>query len=1077
MPRMKRKQHFAVLLSTLFFATHAMAQGPATALYRGFRQPPDSVKPSVYWYWLSGNVSPEGVARDVAAMSQVGIGRAFIGNIGLGSEVPPGPVQFFSPEWWAVTRAAMQAGADHHVAIGLFNGPGWSQSGGPWIKPGQSMRYLAASATTVAGGQYVTQKLPVPGKDFQDVAVLAIPAAPAAPVWAITSGLTVTDLRNIADDDITTAVQLPDSLHHWELRLQSAAPRTVRTLVLQGGQHAFYAKGRLEVNTGTGYQTVARFEYDRSNPADNVGFMPWAPVVTGLPPTPGKDFRLVLEAARGGISLAEVKLDTLVQVARYPEKQLAKMFPAPQPLWDTYLWPNDSPDTAQALPVSGVLDITRFMQPDGTLRWQAPGKPTASRWTILRLGMLPTGVHNAPATPEATGLEVDKLSATAMAAHFSAFVKRVWDSLAPAQRSAFKYVVADSYETGSQNWTDDMRTAFHKTYGYDPLPWLPVLTGRVVGSPDQSSRFLWDLRRLVADRIAYQYVGALRRESHTLGLGLWLENYGHWGFPAEFLQYGGQSDEVGGEFWNEGSLGSVELRDASSSAHIYGKTKVSAESFTAAMATYYRYPAMLKKRGDWSFTEGVNNTLLHVFISQPNDSLQPGINAWFGTEFNRHNTWFNEGKAFFDYVRRCNYLLQQGLPVKDVAYFIGEDAPKMTGIRQPELPQGYDFDYINAEVLLTRAQVKDGALVLPDGLRYRVLVLPPQATMRPALLRKLDTLVRAGAVVVGRAPQQSPSLQDYPHADAAVQQLAAKLWSKETVHHVGKGMVIHDMALQDVFALLQLAPDLVWQQQPVLFTHRRTADGSELYFISNQADSSVTFRPVFRVKDMLPAYWDAVTGRARALPEYAETPAGTAVPLTLAPAQSAFIVFNKQAGMTGTPSLDPRPSGSQAELRRNFPEQRVLQTIRGPWQLQLDSLHLQLNTLQDWTTLADKRARYFSGSGVYEIVINAAKIPAQGPVFLDLGKVSAMAHVEVNGVDAGSVWTAPWQADISHALKPGRNTIRITVVNTWVNALVGDQQLPKTQRKLSLGYNPFHADTPLEPAGLLGPVTLRAEVQ
>ncbi|WP_165806621.1 glycosyl hydrolase [Chitinophaga parva] len=1069
---MKRKQHFAVLLSMLFFANRLMAQGPGTALYRGFQQPPDSVKPSVYWYWLSGNVSPGGVTRDVAAMSQVGIGRAFIGNIGLGAEVPAGPVQFFSPEWWTVTRAAMQAGADHHVAIGLFNGPGWSQSGGPWIKPGQSMRYLAASTTTVQGGQYITQKLPAPGKDFQDVAVLAIPAAPAAPVWNITSELTVTGIRNLTDDNITTTVQLPDSIHRMELRLQSAAPCTVRTLVLQGGQHAFYAKGRLEVNTGAGYKEVTSFEYDRSNPADNVGFMPWAPVVIALPPTPGKDFRLLLEEARGGISLADVQLDTLARVARYPEKQLGKMFPAPQPLWDTYLWPNDSPDTAQALSTRQVLDITRFMQPDGTLRWQAPrsaepgvkGNTATTRWTILRMGMLPTGVHNAPATPDATGLEVDKLSAMAMAAHFSAFVKRVYDSLAPAQRSAFKYVVADSYETGSQNWTDDMRTAFRKTYGYDPLPWLPVLTGRVVGSPDQSSRFLWDLRRLVADRIAYQYVGALRRESHRLGLGLWLENYGHWGFPAEFLQYGGQSDEVGGEFWSEGALGSVELRDASSAAHIYGKTKVSAESFTAALATYYRYPAMLKKRGDWSFTEGVNNTLLHVFISQPDDSLRPGINAWFGTEFNRGNTWFKEGKAFIDYVRRCNYLLQQGLPVKDVAYFIGEDAPKMSGIRQPELPQGYDFDYINAEVLLTRAQVKDGTLVLPDGLRYRVLVLPPQTTMRPALLRKLDTLVRAGAVVVGPAPQQSPSLQDYPRADAMVQQLATKLWSRETIHHAGKGMVIHDMPLRDVFALLQLQPDLEWQQQPVLFTHRRTADGSDIYFISNQADSMIAFRPVFRVKALQPTYWDAVTGSARALPEYAQTPTGTAVPLTLAPAQSVFIVFNKRAGL-------------QAINRRNFPEQRVLQTIQGTWQLQLDSLHLQLDTLQDWTTLADKRARYFSGSGVYEISVPVDSVPAHGPVLLDLGKVSAIAHVQVNGTDAGTVWTAPWQADVSHALKRGRNTIRITVVNTWVNALVGDQQLPKAQRKLHLSYDPFHADTPLQPAGLLGPVTLRAEVQ
>lgn len=1074
---MKRKQRFAVLLSTLFFTTRLLAQGPGADLYKGFRQPPDSVRPSVYWYWLSGNVTPAGVTRDVEAMSEVGIGRAFIGNIGMGGEVAPGPVKFLSPEWWTVTRAAMQAGADHHVAIGLFNGPGWSQSGGPWIKPSQSMRYLATGSTTVPAGQYVNQKLPVPGKDFQDIAVLAIPAAPAPPKWNVTSAVTVTGLRNLSDDNIATTVQLPDSIHQWQLSLQSDALRTVRTLVLQGGQHAFYAKGRLEANTAKGYQVVAHFEYDRSNPADNVGFQPWAPVVIALSATSGKDFRLVLEEARGGISLAELQLDTIAQVDRYPEKQLAKMFPAPQPLWDTYLWPNAAADNSQALNTNQVIDITRYLQPDGTLHWHAPraggqggekqgGKvPARNSWIILRLSMLPTGVHNAPAAPEATGLEVDKLSSTAVAAHFNAFVHRVYDSLTTTQRNAFKYVVADSYETGSQNWTDDMRAVFQKTYGYDPLPWLSVLTGRVVGSPDQSSRFLWDLRRLVADRVAYNYVGALRKESNKLGLGLWLENYGHWGFPAEFLQYGGQSDEVGGEFWNEGSLGSVEVRDASSAAHIYGKTKVSAESFTAGPAVYYRYPAVLKKRGDWSFTEGVNNTLLHVFISQPNDSLQPGVNAWFGTEFNRHNTWFKEGKAFIDYIRRCNYMLQQGLPVKDVAYFIGEDAPKMTGIRQPELPQGYDYDYINAEVLLTRVQVKDGQLVLPDGLRYRVLVLPPQTTMRPALLRKLDTLVRAGAVIVGPAPQQSSSLQDYPHADKAIQQLAATLWNNETVHHVGKGVVIHDMQLSAVFNMLHLAPDLQWQQQPVLFTHRITAD-DEIYFISNQADTTVSFNPVFRVSGGQPVFWDPVTGELRPLPEHEPVGGGTAVPLTLAPAQSAFIVFNKKY-----------PIIKVAANRHNFPEQRVFQSITGPWHLQLDSLHLQLDTLKDWTALADKRARYFSGSGVYEIKIKVDSLPTSGPVYLDLGKVSAMARVEVNGTAVGTVWTAPWQVDVSDALKQGMNTLRITVVNTWVNALVGDQQLPKEQRKLYLSYNPFNADTHLEPAGLVGPVTLRAGVQ
>ncbi len=241
-----------------------------------------------------------------------------------------------------------------------------------------------------------------------------------------------------------------------------------------------------------------------------------------------------------------------------------------------------------------VIDITKNLSADGILNWSVP----AGDWIIMRYGMLPTTVTNSPASPEGRGLKIDKISKAAMEHHFDSFVGKIQNSIPVADRTSLKWLVADSYETGSQHWTDGMREIFSKQYGYDPLPWLPVLSGRVMGSEDQSDRFLWDLRRLVADRVAYEYVGGLRDVGREHGLKLWLENYGHWGYPSEFLKYGGQSDEVSGEFWNEGELGNIECRSASSAAHIYGKTKVSAESFTVGGLAYARYPATLKKRGD-----------------------------------------------------------------------------------------------------------------------------------------------------------------------------------------------------------------------------------------------------------------------------------------------------------------------------------------------------------------------------------------------------------------------------------------------------------------------------------------------
>ena len=395
---------------------------------------------------------------------------------------------------------------------------------------------------------------------------------------------------------------------------------------------------------------------------------------------------------------------------------------------------------------------------------------------------------------------------------------------------------------------------FRKRYGYDPRPWLPVLTGRLVGSADQSDRFLWDLRRLVADHIALDYVGGLRDACHRHGLRLWLENYGHWGYPAEFLQYGGQSDELSGEFWATGDLGSIELRCASSAAHIYGKPVVHAEAFTSGVL-FQSTPWSLKRRGDWALTEGINHWVLHVYVHQPWDDRRPGVNAWFSTEFNRHNTWFEQSRAWIDYYRRCDFLLQQGRHVADIAYFIGEDTPKMTGIRKPSLPPGYNFDYINAEVIEQRLRVKAGRFVLPDGMSYRLLVLPELDTMRPELLAKILDLVKAGGTILGPPPSRSPSLQDYPTCDAHVKELAVELWGQEepsapssgsrnTQHATGKGRVFRSNELQPVLDQLGITPDFIGADpKQILWTHRSSKE-AEIYFLSNQGEQAAAIAPV-----------------------------------------------------------------------------------------------------------------------------------------------------------------------------------------------------------------------------------------
>jgi hypothetical protein len=1058
-----------ILLSVglLSFGVRVTAQSntPVTGLLeKGFVTPPDSVKPSVYWYWLCDNVSKEGVEKDIEAMAKVGIGRAFIGNIGLGkTETPYGTAKLYSDAWWQATEAAITKAHEKGISIGLFNSPGWSQSGGPWIKPSQSMRYITGVGLTVQGPKKIKQVIPVATPDFQDVGVLAF-KIPTAEHEQIANRKTTVKAVGIANAEVLTDDRWVETARFREkdttvsVEITMEEPFTARSLVLYPAQSPFQAQVLLQAREGDSYTTIKQFEFNRSNPSLNVGFVPFASVAVSFPAVTTNRFRLVFSKIRGQGELTEIKISAAPVVERYMEKQLAKMFQTPLPLWNEYQWPQaPEHDKSTVLNPADILNISSRLSKDGKLNWDAP----AGEWMIIRYGMAPTGVTNAPATPEGAGLELDKINKAAMQHHFDSFVGKIQQRIPAAQRGALQWVVADSYETGSQNWTDGMATDFKAAFGYDPLKWLPVLSGRVVGSMDQSNRFLWDLRRFIADRVSYHYVGGLREVSNKHGLKLWLENYGHWGFPGEFLQYGGQADEVSGEFWNEGDLGSIENRDASSAAHIYGKARASAESFTAGGLTYQRYPALLKKRGDWSFTEGINHTLLHVMIEQPYEDKKPGINAWFGTEFNRNNTWFYQGKAFIDYLRRCNYLLQQGKPVSDVAYFIGEDAPKMTGTRNPPLPAGYQFDYINAEVILNRLHVKDGYWVLPDGVRYKLLVLPPLETMRPALLQKISEGVKAGGVLLGPAPKRAPGLQNYPAADKAVERLAADLWH---AGNVGKGKVLQHKTMQEALDLLQTPPDFSSDQgTDVLYTHRHT-DTAEIYFITNQTDKTIQFSPAFRVTGAQPAWWDAVTGYTRMLPEYTAEGMTTRVPLKLEAYQSGFVIFRK--------------GQRAAAAGKNFPELRLLQTLNKPWTVRFDTAMrgpvapVVFEQLTDWSLHPNDSIKYYSGAAVYTTSFTTGDIPSGKRLLLDVGTAKVMAVVKVNGREAGTAWTAPWQVDITDFVKPGENKLEIEVVNTWVNRLIGDSKLPESQRKTWANVNPYKPDSPLEVSGLLGPVRL-----
>ena len=878
----------------------AAAQRPADRWEELFRNPPASTRPWCYWYWISDNISTAGILRDLEAMQRVGIGAALIGHIYL-SDSTPGDVPLFSDAWWTAIRHALREADRFGIELGLFNCPGWSQSGGPWNPPERSMRRITYAETRIVGPGPVAVRLPVPADPpYQDLAVLAIPD-PEEPVLATWNPTVITrpvvqEVHRLWDAQHETALQLPRTV---DIEFSFPRATVLGSLTLYPTATEF----RTEIAVFTGHSSdqlreVRRVVVDRRKLQTIVGYWPFGPVTLTWAPTTATTVRVAIRTLDGNLTASELTLSGRPVVEYFVEKQLAKMCPDALPTWDGYRWPpppTEAADSWRLLPEQ-VLNLTSNFQADGVLHWVAP----TGGWRVLRFGWTSTGVSNHPASPQGTGLEVDKLDRHHVAHHFDSFIGEVLRRIPPHERRALKYVVADSYETGAQNWTDDLRERFRRDLGYDPLPWWPALAGYPVGSLELSDRFLWDLRRWVADQIAREYVGGLRQMCEQHGLQLWLENYGHWGFPSEFLLYGKYAHMLGGEFWVPWRRRADELRAASSAGHIYSHRRISAEAFTSARPFEFA-PADLQPVGDWVLTQGINHWVLHVVLHQPWDDRRPGVSAWFGTEFNRHTPWFSMAAPFVEYFRRSQALLQEGWPATDLAYFIGEDAPVMTGITEPPPPEGYDYDFVNADVILHHFTIRNGRWTLPNGHSYALLVLPPSDAMRPQVLQRIRDLVRQGGVLYGPPPRRSPSLQNYPAADAEVRTLAVELWGNtpssgstaRVARSVGRGRVFYGGSLQDILSQIHARP-VVRDLNGLDWAARRSPEGS-IVFLVNTAHRTTHAAPWFPVRGLTPEIWDPLTGQRGVAPVVRHEADGVRVGLALPPHSSVLVVFRTHA--------------------------------------------------------------------------------------------------------------------------------------------------------------------------------------
>ena len=874
-----------VILTVGNFTPITCSAESGDTLAHGFVHPPASARPWVYWFWLDGNITRAGITADLEAMARVGIGGVLIMEVAQGS--PKGPVAFGSPQWRDLFKFMLAEAHRLGIEVNMNNDAGWCGSGGPWITPELAMQNLITSETFVQGPKRFEGALPQPPtmKDFyRDVAVLAFPTPAAEATTCAEPPKISTSVgnSNAAKEKSPLTLPKPEPDHPQWVQAEFPTPFAVRTVSLSMiGNSRFGVHGALQVSAdGRAFKTVR--EFDGQPPM----------MVLNIPETTAKVFRVlftrVLHPRLEKIKISAFELSPGVRIGDLAPKAafISAQFTRDRNLFSSAAWPRVPP--ALTIPRDQIVDLSEKITAAGQLAWEVPD----GNWTIVRVGHTPTGKTNHPAPDAGLGLECDKLSKQAAAAHFDGLMKRL---IADAGSLAGKTLVAthiDSWEVGSQNWTPLMREEFRHRRGYDPQKYLPVITGRIVDSLEVSERFLWDLRRTVSELVCENYGGELRRLANQHGLRLSIEGY--FGCPCDEIAYGGQADEPMAEFWVGGVGGAYSCHEMASAAHVYGKRIVGAESFTATdKERWQSHPANLKDLGDRSFCDGINRFVVHRYALQPWPDRRPGMTMGpWGTHYERTQTWWEQSRPWHEYLTRCQFMLRQGLFVADVCCMEAEGTIRFeppTSVRPAgsvERP-GYNFDGCPPDVVLTRMTVRDGRLLLPDGMSYRVLLLPEVETMTPQLLRKINELVAAGATVVGpKPPKKSPSLADFPTCDATVKQLADDLWAS--------GKIVSGKTPAEVLAARHVPPDFSSRnahgEQNLRFTHRAIGP-TDLYFVANRNSQPEDALCSFRVTGKRPELWQPETGRIAPVAAFVEADGVTRLPLRLGPHESVFVIF------------------------------------------------------------------------------------------------------------------------------------------------------------------------------------------
>ena len=1058
----------ATLLAFVSCSSACSSGGPSPDL---FASPDRDHYPETWFHFIGNNVSLEGITADLEAIASAGLSgvQFFHGQFGgtwpqVGEGIAP-----LSENWDAAVQHIAEECRRMGLDFTIQNCPGWAMSGGPWIKPENAMRTIVSSRTDITGAQ-VDICLPMPERtseewrDYRDIAVLAFPTPEGdtgAPL----------DFRSVRGDDGfpweklmrggTGRVNFPpaEGKPHW-VEVSFLEPVTIRTFEFPSinslNHNMNYEPGidlRVYALTADGKEHLIV-----DAPVPQANWQDDDPLSIACPEVAGAVACRIEIDNEHDMKLGRMRLYSAARKNSW-ESEAGLTLRSFERTADDVVQSKDAYVSAE-----GICDITEHMSADGRLTWKAPSE---GNWTILRVGHVNAGEKNGPAPVEGTGWECDKLSVEGPEAHFAGYVGRLAEG-ALSGEGLLDGLLLDSWECRTQTWTMKMEQEFSDRCGYELRKWLPALFGYVIDDPETTSRFLLDWRGTIGSLMADKFYRRMAELGHEKGLKVIYETAAGDVFPADIMEYFKYADVPMCEFWQPfnkagyvGSLNFKPVRPTASAARMYGKPRVAAESFTSFALTWDEHLEMLKEYADYHFVEGVTYNVFHTYTHNPQiDFLPPGssMGRGIGTPFLRGQTWWPYVGELVDYLARCSYMLESGRPVSDVLWYLGDEISHKPD-QECDFPEGYRYDYCNPDVLLNRLSVKDGNVVTPEGLSYRLIWIPENKRMLPQTLEKLYQLIRQGAKVVAAAPESMATLIGGEQAQKRFDDAVASIWGDVDPNgckEIGKGVIYTDTDIEKALLQMGVRPDV---KGDVRWLHRQAKD-KDWYFVTPLKQSSFKGKVAFAAEGSV-EIWDAVTGQSR--PAFSEYRDGYAyVDLDLPRAGSCFVVFDR----------------NKAHVNQSEPARGTETVLAGPWEVRFPEgwgapSHVTVNELMPWCGMPfSDEGRAFSGKASYRTVFTLDKDAVGKPLALDLGKVDMIAVVRVNGNSLRPLWCAPYSLEVGDYVKEGENLLEIDVISTWFNRLVYDASQPEDLRKTWVIAGP-RADKPLRPTGLLGPVTLR----